>query len=138
MQLLSIPKMSKKETALRVGCFLAAWGLFQSVSIILCLVMPSWVPHIITNYLWTLPAWTFPFGFIRSVHGQDYVLTGTNAGLMMAVYLAFLGFLFLKLVQPIRKWLWCVPIAFCFWALSTFALQMLFMVLGIKLYIRSD
>ena len=138
MQLLANQTMSKKEAALRVGCFLAVYSLFSWAPVILFLVPPSWVPHIIENFLWNLPAWTFPFCCPLSANGEDYVFTGPIVTLFTVVHLALLGFLFLKLVQPIRKWLWSVPLAFCFSALSIFALQILFMVFGINLHIRSD
>jgi hypothetical protein len=138
-QHISLETTRKKHLILRLVCFLVTYPLFYAVPIALLWVLPLSIlerlPGQMANFLFVLPTWTFPFGQIMSDKGQQYFFSEPIGWLIMAVYLTILGFLFLKLTQPINKLRWLIPLAFCFCALSILLLNCFFVALGIQVFI---
>jgi hypothetical protein len=138
---ISLETMSKKHLILRLACFVTVYPLFYAVPIFLLWVLPlsmlKRLPAEMVNYLFILPVLTFPFDKISSDNGSSYIFDEAIGCLIMMVYLAMLGFLFLRLTRPIYKLRWLIPFTFCFCAISIFLLSCFFMVLGILVHIDS-
>jgi hypothetical protein len=133
--------MNKRNIILRLACFIVVYLLFYAVPILVIRVAPlsvmTHLPAWVGNYCFIIPAWTFPFDKILSADGQDFIFNDVIGWLIMLIYLALLGFLFLKVTRPVRKLRWVIPLAFGFSALSIFLLNILFMACGVSVCINS-